>query len=47
MARLVRKKGEKEPLGRPRRTLVDNLKVTLGEIEGGGMDWIGLAQDSG
>jgi hypothetical protein len=24
---------------------VDNIKIVLGEIEWGGADWIGLAQD--
>jgi hypothetical protein len=32
-------------LGRPRCRWVDNIKMDLGEIERGGMDWIGLAQD--
>jgi hypothetical protein len=27
--------------------VVDNIKMYLGEIEWGGMDWIGLAQDGG
>jgi hypothetical protein len=36
---------EKRPLGRPRCRCVDNIKMDLGEIEWGGMDWIGLAQD--
>jgi hypothetical protein len=36
---------EKRPLGRPRCGLVDNIKMDLGEIRWGGMDWIGLAQD--
>jgi hypothetical protein len=35
----------KIPLGRPRRRWVDNVKMGLGEIEWGGMDCIGLAQD--
>jgi hypothetical protein len=34
-------------LGRPRRRLVDNIKMDLGEIGWGDMDWIGLAQDRG
>jgi hypothetical protein len=33
------------PLGRPRRRLVDNIKIDLREIEWGGMEWIDLAQD--
>jgi hypothetical protein len=41
----VRKPEGKRPLGRPRRRLVDNIKVDLREIEWGGMDWIDLAQN--
>jgi hypothetical protein len=33
------------PLGRPRRRLVDNIKMYLLEICWGGVDWSGLAQD--
>jgi hypothetical protein len=33
------------PQGRPRRRLVDNIKMDLREIGWGGMDWIELAQD--
>jgi hypothetical protein len=32
-------------LGRTRRRWVDNIKMELGEIGWGGVDWIGLAQD--
>jgi hypothetical protein len=32
-------------LGRPRRKLVDNIKMDLREIGWGGMDWIDLAQN--
>jgi hypothetical protein len=35
----------RRPLGRPRRRWVDNIKMDLGDMEWGGMDWIGLAQD--
>jgi hypothetical protein len=35
----------KRPLGRPRRKLLDNIKITLRKIGCGGMDWIDLAQD--
>jgi hypothetical protein len=35
----------KRPLGRPRRRLVDNIKIDLGEIGWDGRDWIELAQD--
>jgi hypothetical protein len=42
---LVGKPEGKRPLGRPRRRLVDNIKMDLLEIGWGGVDWIGLAQD--
>ena len=32
-------------LGRPRRTLEDDIKMDLQEMGYGGMDWIELAQD--
>jgi hypothetical protein len=35
----------KRPLGRPRRSWVDNIKIDLREIGWGGTDWIDLAQD--
>jgi hypothetical protein len=35
----------KIPLRRPRRRLVDNIKMDLLDIGWGGVDWIGLAQD--
>jgi hypothetical protein len=35
----------KRPLGRPRRKLVDNIKMDLREIVWDGMDWINLARD--
>jgi hypothetical protein len=35
----------KKPLGRPRRTWVNNIKIYLREIGWDGMDWIDLAQD--
>jgi hypothetical protein len=34
-----------KPLGRPRRKLVNNIKMNLREIGWGGRDWIDLAQD--
>jgi hypothetical protein len=37
----------KRPLGRPRHRRVDNIKMGLGEIGLGCMDWIDLAQDMG
>jgi hypothetical protein len=42
---LVGKPEGKRPLGRPRRRWEDNIKMDLQEVECGGMDWIGLAQD--
>jgi hypothetical protein len=36
---------EKDHKGRPRYRWVDNIKMDLGEIGWGGVDWIGLAQD--
>jgi hypothetical protein len=44
---LVGKSEGKRPLGRPRWRWVDNIKIYLGEIGWGGVDSIGLAQDSG
>jgi hypothetical protein len=35
------------PLGRPRRRLVDNIKMDILEIGWDGVDWISLAQDRG
>jgi hypothetical protein len=42
---LVRKPEGKRPLGRSRRRWVDNIKIDLGKIGWGDVDWIGLAQD--
>jgi hypothetical protein len=42
---LVGKPEGKRPLGRPRRRLVNNIKIDLLEIGWGGVDWIGIAQD--
>jgi hypothetical protein len=42
---LVGKSEGKRPLGRPRRRLVDNIKMDLVEVGWGDVDWIGLAQD--
>jgi hypothetical protein len=33
------------PLGRPRRRWVDNIRIELGEVGWGDVDWIGLAKD--
>jgi hypothetical protein len=40
---LVRKSEGKVPLERPRRRWVENIKMGLGEIGWGGVDWIVLA----
>jgi hypothetical protein len=42
---LVRKPEGKRPLGSPRSSWVDNIKMDLIEIGCGGVDWIGMAQD--
>jgi hypothetical protein len=42
---LVGKPERKRPLGRPRRRWVDNIRLDLGEVGWGDVDWIGLAQD--
>jgi hypothetical protein len=42
---LVGKPDGKRRLGRPRRRWVDNIRMDLGEVGWGDMDWIGLAQD--
>jgi hypothetical protein len=35
----------KTPLGRPRRRWVDNIRMDLGEVGWGDVDWIGLIQN--
>jgi hypothetical protein len=42
---LVGRPEGKRPLGRPRRRWVDNIKMDLGEVGWGDVDWIGLAKD--
>jgi hypothetical protein len=42
---LLGKSEGKRPLGRPRRRLMDNIKIDLRVIGWDGMDWIDLAQD--
>jgi hypothetical protein len=42
---LVEKPEGKRPLGSPRRRWVDNIRMDLGELGWGDVDWIGLAQD--
>jgi hypothetical protein len=42
---LVGKQEGKRPLERPRRRRVDNIRMDLGEVGCGDVDWIGLAKD--
>jgi hypothetical protein len=35
----------KRPLGRPRHRWKDNIRMVLGEIKWGGMDWLHLGED--
>jgi hypothetical protein len=42
---LVGKPERKRPLGRLRHRWVDNIRMDLGEVGWGDVDWIGLAQD--
>jgi hypothetical protein len=42
---LVGKPEGKRLLGRPRRRWVDNIRMYLGEVVWGDVDWISLAQD--
>jgi hypothetical protein len=42
---LVGKPKGRRPLGRPRRWWGDDLRLDLGEVGWGDVDWIGLAQD--
>jgi hypothetical protein len=37
----------RRPLGRPRRGWMDNIRMDLGEMGWGDVDWIGLAQERG
>jgi hypothetical protein len=43
---LVGKPQGKRPLGRPRHRWEDNIRMDLQEVGCGGMDWIGLTQDT-
>jgi hypothetical protein len=42
---LVGKPEGRRPLGRPRHSWLDNIRMDLGEVGWGDVDWIGLAQD--
>jgi hypothetical protein len=42
---LVGKPKRKRPLGRPRRRWVDNIRMDLGQVGRGDVDWIGQDQD--
>jgi hypothetical protein len=42
---LVEKPEGKRPVGRPRRSCVDNIRMDLGEVRWGDVDWIGPAKD--
>jgi hypothetical protein len=42
---LVGKPEGRRPLGRPRRRWVDNIRMDLGEVGWGDVDWIGVAKD--
>jgi hypothetical protein len=42
---LVGKPEGTRPLGRPRRRWVNNIRMDLGEVGWGDVDWIGLAKD--
>jgi hypothetical protein len=42
---LVGKPEGRRPLGRPRRRWVYNIRMALGEVGWGDVDWIGLAKD--
>jgi hypothetical protein len=42
---LVGKPEGKRPLGRPRRRWVDNIRLDIGEVGWGDVDWNDLAKD--
>jgi hypothetical protein len=42
---LVGKPGGNRPLGRPTHRWVDNIRMDIGEVGCGDVDWIGLAQE--
>jgi hypothetical protein len=42
---VVGRSERKRPLGRRRHRWVDNIRMDLGEVGWGDVDWIGLAKD--
>jgi hypothetical protein len=42
---LVGRPEGRRPLGRPRRSWEENIKMDLQDVGWGGMDWIEMAQD--
>jgi hypothetical protein len=44
---LIENQERKGPLGRARRSWVDNISTDLRKIAWDGMDWIDLSQDKG
>jgi hypothetical protein len=38
-------RGKERPLARPRHRWVDNIRMDLGEVGWGDMNWIGLIKD--
>jgi hypothetical protein len=42
---LVEKLGGERPLGRRKRRWVDNIRMDIGEVGWGDVDWIGLVKD--
>jgi hypothetical protein len=42
---LMGKPEGKRPIGKPRRSWEDNVRMDLSEIGWGGMDWVDLAED--
>jgi hypothetical protein len=42
---MVIKSEGNRPLGRPRRRWVNNIRMDLGDVGWGDLEWIGLAQD--
>jgi hypothetical protein len=43
---LVGKPERKRPLGRPKRKWLNNIRMYLGEVGWGDVDWVSLAQDN-